>query len=102
MPMYEYACVEHGVFEAHRTMGECAAPGICPECGGDAARILSVTGLRTVDAPTRMAHERNEKSRHEPRLAGSASGTEAVRSAGKVGCSSQGSGVSRPWALGHG
>ena len=41
MPMYEYQCEAHGVFEAVRSLHEAALPEPCPDCGDHAARILS-------------------------------------------------------------
>jgi putative FmdB family regulatory protein len=68
MPMYEYECVSHGVFEGMRALCDAALPERCPSCGLNAARILSAPCLAQVAGSERIARDRNERSRHEPRL----------------------------------
>ena len=42
MPLYEYYCADcHGVFELLRPAREASAAQPCPECDGDAPRIVS-------------------------------------------------------------
>ncbi len=67
MPVYEYECEEHGVFELLRPIAERAEPAPCPNCEQAAARVVSVPRLSGMSRPTLIAHERNERSRHEPR-----------------------------------
>lgn len=67
MPVYEYECTDHGVFEQLRALAESAEPGLCPRCESAAPRVLSVPRLSGMPRATRIAHERNERSRHEPR-----------------------------------
>jgi putative FmdB family regulatory protein len=69
MPVYEYECGDHGVFEHLRSLAESALPGICPSCEEEAPRVLSVPHLTGVPRATMVAHDRNEQSRHEPRHA---------------------------------
>jgi putative FmdB family regulatory protein len=69
MPIYEYECEQHGVFELQREMSLARAGGPCPECEQSCPRILSVPRIAAVSKQTRTAHERNEKSQHEPRVA---------------------------------
>ena len=69
MPVYEYECRSHGVFEAFKPLAEYTSPADCPDCATPAGRILSVPHLASVPRATRIAHERNERSRHEPRMA---------------------------------
>jgi putative FmdB family regulatory protein len=93
MPLYEYACVHHGVFEAHRPMAESADDGECPVCFQGSARILSPLNLRRMAASQVKAMDRNERSQHEPRLvhtAPRAAGPGPLRAAGWY-----------PWAIGH-
>lgn len=68
MPIYEYECAEHGVFEDFRPISKSGDPVPCQECGAAAARILSATRISRVSAADRVAHSRNERSRHEPRV----------------------------------
>lgn len=68
MPVYEYACAEHGVFEAMRPMSEFAAPCDCPDCGVAAPRVMvTVPRLALMDGGRRSAHATNERSAHEPK-----------------------------------
>lgn len=98
MPLYEYDCREHGVFELARSMQDSAKGAPCPWCQRDASRILSVPAVRQLDRSTRVALDRNERSRHEPRLSqrGAAAPTEPP-STPKFK-----TGGGRPWALEHG
>src|SRR5580658_5190095 len=68
MPLYEYECREHGIFDEHRTMDESEASASCPACGGDARRILSAPRLRCTARAESTARDRNERSSHEPRV----------------------------------
>ncbi|MEL6218935.1 MAG: zinc ribbon domain-containing protein [Pseudomonadota bacterium] len=68
MPVYEYMCETHGVFETIRPMADHAAPCPCPVCGQDAPRVmLTVPRLAMMEAGNRRAHETNERSSHEPK-----------------------------------
>ncbi|MBI2165836.1 MAG: zinc ribbon domain-containing protein [Chloroflexi bacterium] len=43
MPIYEYRCSKCGhAFEQRRSFKEADAPAACPECQGQAERLLSV------------------------------------------------------------
>jgi putative FmdB family regulatory protein len=98
MPMYEYQCRAHGVFEAVRSLSEAAQPEPCPACGASAKRILSAPRLAQVGASERIARDRNEKSRHEPRLASPERRPAPARERPPL----QASHGSRPWVLEHG
>jgi len=65
--MYEYRCDECGVFAALGKMSTSSEPTICPDCGELSERILSAPRLAIMGKAQRSAHERNEKSAHEPR-----------------------------------
>jgi len=67
MPVYEYECAEHGVFECSRPMAEASLATPCPDCDHEAPRILSAPSVPCLPAGISRAHERNEQSRHEPR-----------------------------------
>jgi putative FmdB family regulatory protein len=69
VPIYEYECEAHGVFELMREMAQARAGGACPECEESCPRILSVPRISALSKQTRIAIERNEKSQHEPRVA---------------------------------
>jgi putative FmdB family regulatory protein len=69
MPIYEYECERHGVFELERGMSLAREGAACPDCESSCPRILSVPRISAVSKQTRVAHERNEKSQHEPRVA---------------------------------
>jgi putative FmdB family regulatory protein len=72
--MYEYQCRAHGVFEAMRSMHEASLPDRCPSCGRAAARILSAPRLAQMARSEVVARDRNERSRHEPKLVRGQSG----------------------------
>ena len=67
MPVYEYQCDDHGVFEVLKSLAEYAEPAACPSCDVTATRLLSTPHLSGLARPNMIAHERNERSRHEPR-----------------------------------
>jgi putative FmdB family regulatory protein len=69
MPMYEYECSDHGVFELLKALAQYAEPACCPECDQRAERVLSAPRLSGLMRPGMIAHARNEQSRHEPRHA---------------------------------
>jgi putative FmdB family regulatory protein len=98
MPLYEYECSAHGVFELSRPMAEASLSAVCPDCGAGAPRILSAPGVPCLPAWRARAHDRNERSRHEPRRVErvprppASTAHEAPRSIASSG---------RPWAIGH-
>jgi len=94
MPLYEYECADHGVFESQRAMSDYASAGTCPACTGVAPRIVSLSGGACVERSERVARDRNEQSRHEPSVVSRPASP--VRPAA-MGSSEHG----RPWALGH-
>ncbi|MEM6757819.1 MAG: FmdB family zinc ribbon protein, partial [Planctomycetota bacterium] len=42
MPLYEYCCDTHGLFETFRPISRAEAPADCPICGNESQRVLSV------------------------------------------------------------
>lgn len=67
MPLYDYKCREHGVFQELAAMADAASPAACPTCHALAPRVILLPPqILTMDPVQRHAHDRNEKSRHEP------------------------------------
>jgi len=112
MPVYEYECDDCGVFTALRKMSESAEPAFCEECGTESPRILSATRLAVMDKTQRIAHERNEKSTHDPKVAKRSScgcagshtcktSTKVNPETGKAALQMQTKKTARPWMLSH-
>ena len=99
MPLYEYDCDDHGVFESMHSMQDAEQPERCPSCGVPSPRVLSVPRLACVSRNERIARDRNEKSRHEPRVAKQ---QKQAKSPANKRPALQASHSSRPWCLGHG
>jgi putative FmdB family regulatory protein len=100
MPLYEYECADHGIFEQQGTMDEAAKAARCFVCEADARRILSAPHVACLVRSEVKARERNEKSRQEPRVVQAAEMGKDRSSKRRVGFES--SRVSRPWVLEHG
>jgi putative FmdB family regulatory protein len=115
MPLYDYQCESCGTFSAIRKMSESSEPNMCETCGEMAPRIISAPNLALVSSATRNAHERNEKSAHEPvyarRSSCGCSGSHSCKPSTKkegqqsenkgTGLSMQTKKTARPWMLGH-
>jgi putative FmdB family regulatory protein len=116
MPSYHYDCSACGTFVLWRPIEERNLAATCPECGSEATRLLCAPNLSLMPAQGRQAHLRNEKSRHEPRVAGGhrcgsgcgcgSPGTARQKSTrtldlGKVGRFETSRKTKRPWMLGH-
>ena len=99
MPLYEYDCQKHGVFESMHSMQDAEQPERCPSCGVTSPRILSTPRVAQVKKNERIARDRNEKSRHEPRVSKQSKPTAKVPGARPALRSSH---SSRPWCLEHG
>jgi putative FmdB family regulatory protein len=68
MPLYEYECSDHGVFEQLASMAERQAAQPCPCCERPASRVIATaTAVAAMPAAARKAHALNERSRHQPR-----------------------------------
>lgn len=98
MPIYEYQCDSHGLFEAERPMSCSAQPAACPACAAAARRVLSATRTTLVSRSSRVAHDRNERSQHAP-LVRQRAAAPAQRTPRRPLQVSHGS---RPWVLEHG
>jgi putative FmdB family regulatory protein len=68
MPIYEYECEQHGLFEEMRPMQRSSEGADCPECAVVSPRVLSPTRTNRVPRATSVAHARNEKSQHSPEV----------------------------------
>ncbi len=68
MPLYPYTCNECGDFQDWRSMSACDQSAACPRCGELSRRAVAAPTILAMDAHTRKAHMRNEKSGHEPRV----------------------------------
>lgn len=112
MPVYEYECNTCGVFTALRKMSESSEPAFCQECGAESGRILSAPRLAVLGKTQRVAHERNEKSAHEPNVGRRSScgctgshtcntTTKINPETGKSALQMQTKKTARPWMLSH-
>jgi putative FmdB family regulatory protein len=99
MPLYEYECRDHGVFEEARSIAESAADSACPVCLATARRIVSATNLGRLERSQVKAMDRNERSRHEPRVVRTESNAEPTREGRAPPLRAAGGGY--PWAIGH-
>lgn len=67
MPLYDYKCREHGLFQELGTMAEAGHPANCPECMALSPRVIVLPPeILAMDPARRKAQARNEKARHEP------------------------------------
>ncbi len=112
MPVYEYECRSCGVFTAIRKMSESSDAAFCQECGSESERILSAPKLAVMAKTQRLAHERNEKSAHEPNVGRRSScgctgshtcntTTKVNPDTGKAALQMQTKKTARPWMLAH-
>ena len=97
MPIYEYECNEHGVFEELRPMDRSREGAECPECRATAPRVLSPTRTNLVPRTVSVAHARNEKSQHAPEHSCHHHPTKPRRSAKPQVYRGK-----RPWVMEHG
>lgn len=68
MPVYEYECADHGVFEAVAPMDRFRDPCICPECGGESIRVLRTPPqLGAANRSSIKAHGVNERAADSPK-----------------------------------
>lgn len=67
MPVYDYKCKDHGIFNELATMDESSNPCACPECGVMCARVIMIAPeIFGMDKDKKHAHELNERNQHEP------------------------------------
>ena len=68
MPLYDYECRNCGPFREWRPMSEWEANAQCPDCSLPAPRQAAAPMLGALSTNNRIAHERNERSAHEPKV----------------------------------
>lgn len=68
MPLYDYECKDCGPFRDWRSMSEWEIDVPCPDCSLPAPRRAAAPMLGVLSANNRIAHERNERSAHEPKV----------------------------------
>jgi putative FmdB family regulatory protein len=67
MPVYDYKCVEHGIFNELASMEESSSPQACPRCGKLCARVILIAPeFFAMQSEKRAAHTRNEAASHVP------------------------------------
>ncbi len=67
MPLYDYKCAEHGVFQEMVKLADFDKPCACPQCGAQSPRVILFSPeFLAMAAQRRQAFETNEKARHEP------------------------------------
>jgi len=67
MPVYDYKCLDHGVFCELATLDDSSKPVACPTCATFSARVvLLAPELFKMDKDKKRAHELNERNQHEP------------------------------------
>lgn len=67
MPVYDYKCKEHGVFNELSTLAASEHPCACPVCGKLSARIIRLPPtIFEMPEARKKAHELNERNQHEP------------------------------------
>lgn len=96
MPVYEFECGAHGCFDEQRPMSQAKSDAICPACGAQARRVLSVPHVAQLARPERRARDINERNAHEPRVVQRSSTPTQESTPRKVHASH-----GRPWAIGH-
>lgn len=98
MPTYDYDCGCGSRFALLRAIDHRDEPAPCPRCGGGGRRAVAAPRLAALPRATRVAHERNERSAHEPRLVRRAE-QPAPPPAARPALDTHHHG--RPWMLGH-
>lgn len=69
MPVYDYKCKNHGIFNQLATLEDFQKPLPCPTCGDLAPRVVCLSpDLLKLDKGLHDGMERNEKAQHEPLL----------------------------------
>ncbi|MCH8196579.1 MAG: zinc ribbon domain-containing protein [Proteobacteria bacterium] len=108
MPLYDYQCDSCGPFREWNAMSESTAPMPCPRCGTAAGRLITAPFIANMNPHSRIAHERNEKSAHEPRVVRKTRKDPAKHGESHGHGQHNGHGQhlhvhrgSRPWMIGH-
>lgn len=117
MPVYDYKCHEHGLFNTLATMDDAAKPVECPTCKALSPRVIVLPShIAAMDPAKRAAEDRNERSRHEPVFSTADRRAHDKEHSRVCGCGSPKSGKStlfytadgkkmfpsmRPWMISH-
>jgi putative FmdB family regulatory protein len=101
MPLYDYQCASCGDFRVWRRMSEAGAPVDCTNCGAAAARAVVAPNLALMNPHSRIAHQRNEKSAHEPQVVSRSRPHQGEHRHAHGHHHQHRHGASRPWMLGH-
>jgi putative FmdB family regulatory protein len=114
VPLYTYVCHACGQFSDWQSMSRSHEPTPCPDCGDPATRAICAPSLALMPQSNRIAHRRNERAAHEPKVMSSDELERSGRKrAGLPGCHhGRGHGhghhgglqvhkSSRPWMIGH-
>lgn len=117
MPVYDYKCRQHGLFNTLATMADSAKPAPCPTCRASSPRVIVLPSqIAAMDANQRAAQTRNERSRHEPVFSTADRRSHDKEHSRACGCGSVKSGKSmmfytadgkktfpsaRPWMISH-
>ena len=110
MPLYDYHCEACGPFRSWEAMSAAELAIPCPDCAETAPRSVSAPFLANMDPHNRIAHQRNEKSAHEPEVTTRKQMNKRGRKHPHAGgCQHHGHGHhhgqhhggGRPWMIGH-
>ncbi len=106
MPLYDYSCDDCGTFRDWNPMSASAMPAVCPNCGENASRIITAVFIANMNPHNRIAHQRNEKSTHEPQIVRKKTHEHDADSHPHRHCNhdhshSHSHGHGRPWMIGH-
>ncbi len=120
MPVYDYKCLEHGLFHDLATMEDAGLPGICPQCKCLSARIIMIPPeILDMSPKVKQDIERNEAAQYEPQLStvdSRAENAERLKHPKGCGCVHKKKGASklmytadgkkmfpsmRPWMISH-
>ena len=67
MPLYDYKCASHGVFQELVPLADFDQPCACPQCGTLSPRVILFSPqFLAMAEERRKAFATNEKARHEP------------------------------------
>jgi putative FmdB family regulatory protein len=103
VPLYEYECREHGLFELIQSVSQSGQPAPCPACALPGARVLSVPHLCAMSRSQLLARDRNERSQYEPRVSRTPDGHvhHAAQSSPQKPAPLQAYHGRRPWVIEH-
>jgi len=117
MPVYDYKCTEHGVFNDLATMEDAATPAPCPSCGQLSGRVIMLAPeFLDMDPQKRNAVATNEKAQHQPVISTSERREHDQQHKNGCGCNKRKPGKSklmytatgekmfpsaRPWMISH-